>query len=157
MHLVASVRRMISNLPVITWFAATEVVTSSYGDSSLNLHAHAILTLDTPTGGRGYVRNEAWEERLEESWQSSTRHAFNCCPDRQTTTEDLLRSCCYVTKAADLGGTARMTAITLREPEEYLTIAEAMRGVPRYFGPLASSRFEANGSSQTQRSFILPT
>ena len=124
------------SLPATKWFAATEVPPSSLGDESLHPHAHVLAVLDTPSSGRNYVPNSRWTDIWEDSWQSACPEiAVNCWPEKLCTLDDALAWAGYATKGAILNEAAIDTKAALANPPIFLAQAEAMRNVPRFFGP----------------------
>jgi hypothetical protein len=136
--LVSGVRTFMRSLPIANWCASTEVEPSSLGDSSLNIHAHAILILKPPKAGRRFVRQEDWSELLEQAWRVACDDAIDCHPQRLMTPSDALKWAAYMTKPASLANYATTVSEQLQAPEQFLEQAEALHGVARYFGPMAS-------------------
>jgi hypothetical protein len=135
--LVASVRTFMRSLPIANWYASTEVDLCSLGDSSLNIHAHAILVLNPPKAGRAYIRQGDWPELMEQTWQAACAHGVDCHPERLVTPTDALRWASYMTKPANFAKFAATVGEQLKTPERFLEQAEALHGVARYFGPMA--------------------
>ena len=137
-ELVAGIRSLARSLPVTDWFGATEVQPSGLGDSSLNIHGHVMLVLDTPAGGKNYIPVREWEQRLEDTWQEVCPSiAVNSHPVKLGTVGSALSWSSYITKAASLPEFAQRTRAALSNPTLYLAQAEAIRGVSRFFGPMA--------------------
>jgi hypothetical protein len=134
--LVASVRTFMRSLPIANWCASTEVELCSLGDSSLNIHAHAILVLDPPKAGRRYVRQGDWPEQMEQAWQAACTQAVDCHPQRLVTPIDAFSWAAYMTKPANFARYAATVKEQLKTPEQFLEQAEALHCVPRYFGPM---------------------
>jgi hypothetical protein len=125
-------------MPTLTWFGTLESELSTVGDSSLHIHAHALLLLPS-TAGRDYIRNDEWADRLEDGWRGTTEDAVNLCPTKLRTLRDVTIWCNYLTKAASPAYATRIQA-DLADSETFLAKLEAMSGVPRYFGPLSRGR-----------------
>jgi hypothetical protein len=136
--LVSGVRTFMRSLPIANWCASTEVEPSSLGDSSLNIHAHAILILKPPKGGRRFIRQDEWPELMEQAWQSACADGVDCHPQRLVTPTDALSWASYLTKQANFANYAATITEQLKAPEQFLEQAEALHGVARYFGPMAS-------------------
>jgi hypothetical protein len=109
--LVSSVRAFMRSLPIANWCASTEVELSSLGDSSLNIHAHAILILEPPKAGRRFIRQDDWPELMEQAWQSACADGVDCHPQRLVTPTDAFSWAAYMTKPANFS----KYAATVRE------------------------------------------
>ena len=134
--LVTGVRTFMRRLPIANWSASTEVELCSLGDSSLHIHAHAILVLDPPKAGRRYVRQGDWPEQMEQAWQAACTQAVDCHPQRLVTPTDAFSWAAYMTKPANFARYAATVKEQLKTPEQFLEYAEALQSVPRYFGPM---------------------